>query len=417
MKKALCFVLVLLLMFPASILAVEEGEWATFETPASEAPETAPPSPEPAPEEDKDDVTVRMQVPQSGQILVNPYRCAVETNLGTSTEQIISTTQYLSSRSEVPISVSVEIEGIHSDPDARFVNSEPDSSAKELFLYVEFQPVENDGEPEWIGSYTGADCQILINQSKANVVTVPVGVGDMPGRVAFRVFGAVSAASEKGWDSDDILSITMSYKFNPLGGLEAAEEDSEAENPSDEMQPEDETTEENKTLTEEPEQTEDQAPETEPENTEENPAETETVDEEDEPVEETTPSREEPSQVEDTSRSDDSYESEYDTESIHSKDDESQTENIESEGGLWWFSSHEEESQDKGEQSVDEESSSKDTESEATHAWLQPTDEYKAEPEDDSVPQEDGTKIPVESETEQESQENNESEEAWLSPS
>ena len=180
MKKALCFLLVILMMCPFHILAAEvdwlapitlpgeapvepqaepPGEFldvlqpeTPVESPATspeEAPgdfldpspadnsEPAQPDPEPA-DGEEEDPTVQMKVPSSGQVIINPYGYSVKTNLGTTNEQVISTIQYLVSRSNVPISVSVEIVGTHSNPDARFVTGEPDPSAKDLFLYAEF---------------------------------------------------------------------------------------------------------------------------------------------------------------------------------------------------------------------------------------------------------------------------------------
>ena len=192
MKKALCFLLVILMMCPFHILAAEV-DWLAPITPPGEAPgepqaeppgefldvlqpetpvespatspeeapgdfldpspadnsEPAQPDPEPA-DGEEEDPTVQMKVPSSGQVIINPYGYSVKTNLGTTNEQVISTIQYLVSRSNVPISVSVEIVGTHSNPDARFVTGEPDPSAKDLFLYAEFQPVEEGEEPVWI---------------------------------------------------------------------------------------------------------------------------------------------------------------------------------------------------------------------------------------------------------------------------
>lgn len=241
MKKALCFLLVVLLMFPGWVLAAEE----VGETPPA----------------DEDEVIVQMRVPSSGQVLVNPYGYPIKTSCGTTDEQIISSTQYLVSRSSVPISVSVEVEGTHSDPDAEFVTGEPDPTAKELFIYAEFQPVEDGEDPVWIGSYTGADCQVLINESKADAVVIPSGE-DTRGIVAFRLFGAVSVEPDKGWTSDDALSVKMNYKFVPLGETETSEapeeEDPEAL-PEGEETPE--VPEESGTVTEEPGQEDAQEPE------------------------------------------------------------------------------------------------------------------------------------------------------------
>lgn len=166
--------------------------------------------------EDEEDATVSMRVPANGQVIINPYGYSIDTAQGSTSEQIISTTQYLTSASDVPIAVSVDIEGTHSDPNARFVGTEPNPSEKELFLYAEFQYVKEGEEPVWIGHYTGAPCQVLVNQSQENAVTIPCGEDGETGRAAFRLFGSVSRSPDNGWTANDSLVVRMSYKFIPI---------------------------------------------------------------------------------------------------------------------------------------------------------------------------------------------------------
>lgn len=363
MKKALCFLLVILLLFPGGVLAAQE----TAETPQT----------------DEEEVTVQMRVPSSGQVLVNPYGYTVNTSFGTTDEQIISSTQYLVSRSSVPISVSVEVEGTHSDPDAAFVTGEPDPTAKELFLYAEFQPVEDDEDPEWIGGYTGADCQVLINQSKADAVTIPSG-GDTPGKVAFRLFGAVSAESEKGWTSDDALSVKMSYKFIPLG------EDETSEPPEEEAleaQPEGENPEipeESGAAAEEPEEETAQ----EFEESGEVETETENPEEQTEPVE-TPADEEEALWVEDSA-------------SFSRDDEDEDAEDEEESDGLFWLApSRVTEDPVKDEPYEERESAASGN---SGIAWLAPADEA----EEDEPPQDD------EPEEEEETPDGDDSGISWL---
>lgn len=370
MKKAICFLLVILLLFPGGVLAAEEA----VETPAAE----------------EDEVTVQMRVPSSGQVLVNPYGYTIDTSYGKTDEQIISSTQYLVSRSSVPISVSVEVEGTHSDPDAEFVTGEPDPAAKELFLYAEFQPVADGEDPVWIGSYTGADCQVLINQSKADAVTIPAG-DDTPGTVAFRLFGAVSARPEKGWTSNDSLSVIMSYKFVPLEEPETSETPEEE---APEAEPEEETPEdpgESEAVTEEPEQETAQEPEkpdeVEAEKTE-NPA------EQTPPVE--TPAaeeEEEPPRDENTDRPSSFRRDESETTS--SRDDEEDY-NGEESGGISWLSqSRVTEVSVRDEPREEQKPAASDSSDSSGISWLEQSDEAERdEPARDTEP-ETGEETPV----------------------
>ena len=426
MKKALCFLLVILMMCPFHILAAEV-DWLAPITPPEEAgeapvepqaeppgefldvlqpetpvespatsPEEAPgdfldpspadssepaqPDPEPAAGEEEDP-TVQMKVPSSGQVIINPYGYSVKTNLGTTNEQVISTIQYLVSRSNVPISVSVEIVGTHSNPDARFVTGEPDPSAKDLFLYAEFQPVEEGEEPVWIGRYTGADCQVLINESKANTVTLPSG-DDTPRKVAFRLFGSVSSGAGSGWTGNDSLSVTMSYKFDPLVEPETVDEtDTEA-------QPETETPEnpeEDAALTEE----DGQDTEEEPEQADTLQPETEAPEETVEPKDEADLPEDEPLDIENEVHPDDYTETEHDRPSFHDEDDDPPAHD--NENGIDWLDPSETDSEpDDYQPDANEEDPGADLEStdngDSTIAWLKPSEEDEPDESEEAVP-------------------------------
>lgn len=429
MKKALCFLLVILMMCPFHILAAEV-DWLAPITPPEEAgeapgepqaeppgefldvlqpetpvepvespaasPEEAPgdfldpspadssepaqPDPEPA-DGEAEDPTVQMKVPSSGQVIINPYGYSVKTNLGTTNEQVISTIQYLVSRSNVPISVSVEIVGTHSNPDARFVTGEPDPSAKDLFLYAEFQPVEEGEEPVWIGSYTGADCQVLINESKANTVTLPSG-DDTPRKVAFRLFGSVSSGAGSGWTGNDSLSVTMSYKFDPLVEPETVDEtDTEA-------QPETETPEnpeEDAALTEE----DGQDAEEQPEQADTLQPETEDPEETAEPKEETDLPEDAPLDIENEVHPDDYTETEHDRPSFRDEDDDPPAHD--NENGIDWLDPSETDSEpDDYEPAANDEDPGADSEStdngDSTIAWLKPSEEDEPDESEEAVP-------------------------------
>lgn len=325
---------------PADPALPEVSEPAPADSPA-EADETSPEpapedgteaaQPEPEPSEEEEDPTVQMRVSPTGQIIINPYGYSVSTNLGTTNEQIISTTQYLVSQSDVPISVSVEIVGTHSNPDARFVSAQPDPSAKELFLYAEFQPVTEGQDPVWLDAYTGADCQVLINETKDNVITLPSGDGT-PRKVAFRLFGAVSSGPESGWTGSDSLSVTMSYEFNPI-----KEEAEPAEEETPETQDGTEASEAVETLEPKEEEpvlpSEDQPETTEPERKEDLPAEPETPEEPDEA--ETPLPEDEPVETETVSPPDRRHpETEHDSDSSW-KDEKTDTIEVDEKGISW----------------------------------------------------------------------------------
>lgn len=465
MKKALCFLLVILMLCPFHILAAEEVDWlapiepgpeeavpgepqgeapgeylvpgesqpeAPAESPAeapieyleptpADGPEPAQPDagPDAEPDAGEEDPTVQMKVPSSGQVIINPYGYSVETNLGTTNEQVISTTQYLVSRSNVPISVSVEITGTHSNPDARFVAAEPDPSAKELFLYAEFQPVAEGEDPVWIGSYTGADCQVLINQSKEKTVTLPSG-DDTPRKVAFRLFGAVSDGAGSGWTGSDSLSVTMSYKFDPLVEAEAADEEDLEARPEEENP---ENPEEDAVLTGENEDGQDVGEE--PEITEEIPAETESPEETAGPIEEADSSEEDYLEIKNEADSEDSNEIRHERPSYRDEDEDADPPEYDAnEDGIDWLAPSEATTElDDYESSSDDSEKDSDNPSQSTDhgdsgiAWLAPSDEDgEAGESEESEPPQEESNTGDGREAEEQTMEDDSSGIAWLSP-
>ncbi len=162
---------------------------------------------QPVMEEDLINVTV----PATDQMILNPYNMPVDTDAGTTREQIIHRPQPLTNRSSFPVIITAIMTGTLAS-DARFTPTPPapDAPAKELFLYAEFQP-----QPDvWAGVYTDAQNQLLVNGIAKDVITL---AADSEGY--FRLFGAMSPAPEAMWGDENALSVTIAYTFtrDPAG--------------------------------------------------------------------------------------------------------------------------------------------------------------------------------------------------------
>ncbi len=181
--------------------------------PAEEAPppaeEEEPIEPEPEPEPP----IINVIVPESGQVIINPYRMPVDLGEGKVQEQIINPMQTLVNLSTVPVQVDAWAVGtISPESRAQFVNlmPAPDARAKEIFMYAEFQ----NAPAMWSGWYGDMPNQILISafgMSKANVLTLDPGAEGY-----FRLFGSMTDFPAEMWDTVDAPNVTVTFSFTPL---------------------------------------------------------------------------------------------------------------------------------------------------------------------------------------------------------
>ena len=181
--------------------------------PAEEAPppaeEEEPVEPEPEPEPP----IINVIVPESGQVIINPYRMPVDLGEGKVQEQIINPMQTLVNLSTVPVQVDAWAVGtISPESRAQFVNlmPAPDARAKEIFMYAEFQ----NAPAMWSGWYGDMPNQILISafgMSKANVLTLDPGAEGY-----FRLFGSMTDFPAEMWDAVDAPNVTVTFSFMPI---------------------------------------------------------------------------------------------------------------------------------------------------------------------------------------------------------
>ena len=184
-----------------------------------EAEEAEEPEDEPAPQEDEAPV-IHVEVPDTGRVVVNPYHLEVNMDGVSSTDQIVSAPMPIVSYSSVPVAVTASVTG-HTSPGsgAVFVSSQPRSSAKELFLFAEFQPAfDAYGSAFWSGQYTGASNQLVVTAGGSPAAQVlELAAGDVvPSYGAFRLFGSASGSPERMWSAEDAIHVTLTFTFVPL---------------------------------------------------------------------------------------------------------------------------------------------------------------------------------------------------------
>ena len=152
-----------------------------------------------------DEDIIDVVVPAAGTVTLNPYRLPVDTDTGTTNEQVIYQPQEIINYSNFPVVVTAAAAGTL-EGDAWLVSAPPaeDAASKELFLYAEFQ-----SQPDlWDGGYTGAPNQLLINDPAKDVLLLDAG-----GVGYFRLSGSMTPYPQNMWSSDNALTVTISYTF------------------------------------------------------------------------------------------------------------------------------------------------------------------------------------------------------------
>lgn len=166
---------------------------------------------------------INVTVPETGEIIVNPYQLEVQVGDSVSREQIVSSPLVVTSSSTVDLVVDIGVTGTVS-PSTMLVDAPPlpDAVEKELFLYLEISPCSDStgNDAMWSGEYTGRVNQVLVSESgemQADMLTLPAATEAYGASyAALGVFGAASPAPDTMWNSMDSVTLMVTYTFKPM---------------------------------------------------------------------------------------------------------------------------------------------------------------------------------------------------------
>lgn len=169
--------------------------------------------------------TINVTVPESGTIILNPYRIAIPMGEETVSEQVISDTQYIVNHSDVGISVGATVVGtttgnVQLVPESTAQETEPANNA---FLYLEMQAAvpEEEGVLEWTPYDASKNNQIIATQeetSKSRMLVLEAPADSQTGTWgAFRMLGDLSSLPKELWSADDGVNVTVTFTFTPVG--------------------------------------------------------------------------------------------------------------------------------------------------------------------------------------------------------
>ncbi|MDE6933718.1 MAG: hypothetical protein K2P37_13630 [Oscillospiraceae bacterium] len=173
--------------------------------------------------------TIKITVPATGTVTVNPYKMEVTVGSDKKTDQIISATQYIENASNVAIKVSAQVTGTAAGNLAFATATTQGTKAvttNSVFMYFEMDVADkNDGtaDPTWATAYDSKSAtQILISTKatkKADMLTLAAGTGTAAastgGYAAFHLAGDAASAPTSAWTDADKADVAIAFTFTP----------------------------------------------------------------------------------------------------------------------------------------------------------------------------------------------------------
>jgi hypothetical protein len=229
LTTGLSVALLLATAFPASAVsnetlpdsAAETVEGIT-ETPEDEGAESSPD----AEISDNQEVEIHLlsaesdidvQVPESAEFTLNPYRVITDTANGPIQDVVISQAQTIVSHTAAPLSVKVSATGVvHGEASLAASPDKMNRDAKSAFLWLEFHKVTDGEEPVWSGEYVGTRNQVLLNGESRPVLELDASEDGEAVKAAFRIFGTAGVPSEGMWTVEDSIDALLSFEFEVI---------------------------------------------------------------------------------------------------------------------------------------------------------------------------------------------------------
>lgn len=206
MKKRLlpCAVLVLLLALALPARALREPDAYTAITGTTSIP------------------VIDVSVPTLGNAMINPFQLAVSVGADIEDSQVLSTPLYIENHSEVPVRVSVQINGaIRSGSDMGLYSYSTQGlgiTAKKAFIYFEIHATDNPSSVNWDSEYDASKHIVVKNGStKIQKNILILGSADQEKHYgAFRLAGDCVEEPKIPWTENDGAEIEIVFTFSPL---------------------------------------------------------------------------------------------------------------------------------------------------------------------------------------------------------
>ena len=157
---------------------------------------------------------VKIKVPTSGAVTLNPYGLSVTVAGNSVTDQVISAPQYIENESDLPVKVTAKVTGTIEG--AEFSETAVASGETAKKVHLEFNigaTTATDAEPR-----TYSEAKAVKNTA---VECAPITMDEKTGTnkaVAYKFTGDATANPDTPWTRDDIVGATIAFTFKLEGG-------------------------------------------------------------------------------------------------------------------------------------------------------------------------------------------------------
>jgi len=166
---------------------------------------------------------VKVSVPATGKLLINPYEMSVNMEDGIVQDQIVSVPGCILNESPVPIQVDVQIiSTVKKGSDmtlSPFTTKDSGSTKKRAFIYFEIQPTDTEDPASsiWESTYNAEKHVVVRTTAKTKKNIVQLGAAEEKGCYgAFRLTGDCVATPKNAWTETDGIDVEITFTFTPL---------------------------------------------------------------------------------------------------------------------------------------------------------------------------------------------------------
>lgn len=174
---------------------------------------------------------IDVSVPDSADVIINPYEMPVDIGTGQKDYgQIISTPSCVSNYSDTAIQMDLAVTAhVREDSTMELVQSPTGGGGtqKQAFIYLEFQQTDTDRfqDVQWDSAYSASKPTHIVLREDATVFrtnlmklppVTPKGKVAPGGYAPFRLTGDAAASPTDEWTTDDGIDVRIAFTFKPL---------------------------------------------------------------------------------------------------------------------------------------------------------------------------------------------------------
>ena len=169
--------------------------------------------------------TIKISVPDSGKVILNPYKMTFTPAGGDETsDQIVSAPLYIASATDVALTVDATVTGT-APTGVTFATATTQGTkavtTKSVFMFFEIKTATDGSTSPFTTASTydsKSTSQILVSAkaaSKKGVITLPATDGTNATYAAYRLTGDLASSPVEAWTDADAVTATVAFTFTP----------------------------------------------------------------------------------------------------------------------------------------------------------------------------------------------------------